>query len=409
MNITNIFSRAFSFICLLGFLLQVQQVSELYFRFETTSRTVFQILDLDRYQSIVYCPQSLDLVDRKNYTSYGILGHIPNSLEEVLYELERLTIKDILELTPHESTLIRGCQVRQGRVSTPVEMNRKECEAFFKVMKSVHGERICYTFIPNVPENYSAETIASSLTHTMAVYQIFIQENISNCTQAYVISTVMDGNNTEKYALHSQQFQAFIENKNTFNQSRLTIHGDPIEINRLPPPHDTKCTPSHDREKCYESCLTERFKAINRVPWSGFHREKLHFKILITTDLMNETISMFVDKAFDKCHSLCKTKTECLTQFSRTTVQEFQAGSFVLASMIPSFPHISLQAVPCLNLIEFIVQIGSSFGMWFGLSIISCNPLKWGKQILSKNFIHPRNNNRFRRLFPNRERLLANN
>ena len=409
MQLMKISSWVFSIICLLGFLIQVQQVSELYFRFETTSRTVFQILDLDRYQSIVYCPRSIDLLDRKNYTSYGILGHIPNSLEEVLYDLKSLTIKDILELTPHESTTIRGCQVRQGRELTPVELNQKECEAFFKVMKSVHGEKICYTFIPNVPENYSSGTIASSLTHTMAVYQIFIQETISNCTQAYFISVVIDANNILEDPLHSQQFQAFAQNKNTFNQSRITIHGDTIEINRLPPPYDTRCTPGHDREKCYESCLTDRFKKINRVPWSGFYREKLDFKILIAPDLMNETISKFVDKVFGECHSLCKIKTECLTQFSRTTVQEFQTRRFVLTSMIPLFPHISLEAVPFLNLIEFIVQIGSSFGMWFGMSIISFNPLKWGKQILLKNSVHSRNNNRLRRLFPNRERLLGNN
>ena len=29
-----------------------------------------------------------------------------------------------------------------------------------------------------------------------------------------------------------------------------------------------------------------------------------------------------------------------------------------------------------LNLVEYIVQIGSSFGMWFGLSISSFNPMK---------------------------------
>ena len=402
MNIRKICSRAFSLICLLGFLVQVQQVSDLYFRFETSSRTIYQIREMDYYQSIMYCPRSTDLLNRKNNKRYRILSQAPTNLVGVHQELSKLKIKDIFELTPSESDVIDACAIRHGKLFKPLELSQPECKAFFKVMKSVTGERICYTFIPRLSANFSVGDVAASVTHISIVHQVNIRPSISNSSHAFFISIIRDRNGNLKNPLHSRLFQANTENMKTFQHSRFAVSGDSIEISRLPPPHDTRCTPGHDREFCYENCLAEKFKKINRLPWSGFHSQKLDMTMITDVDLKNGTISKFVDYSVTECHSRCKLQTECLTQFSRTTVQEFYADAFFLSSMLPSFPHMSLYSVPLLNLVEYIVQVGSCFGIWFGLSISSFNPVKWGKKILSKNSknsIHRRKNNRHGRLF----------
>ena len=384
MNFKRISSRVFALICFLGFVLQVQQVSELYFGFETTSRTVFQIRDVDDYQSIMFCTRFTDLLDRRNLGEYGIRPEKPKSLTDRRLDLSKLTIKNILELTPSESSAIEDCIVRKGRLSTDVEMSQIECQKFFKVMKSVNGERVCYTFMPRSPLNYSVGDVASSQTYISVVYHLSLSPSISKSIYAFIISSVM-GRNT-KDPLDSRPFQANVYNMKSFNESWFTVYGESTEINRLPPPYDTKCAPGHEREKCYEDCLIDKFKIINKIPWSGFHRQKVDMKILTAIDLENETISKFAGKWFKECHAFCKLKTECYTRFSRTTLQEYQTRGFGIASMVPSQPHISVCAIAFLNLIEYIIQIGSCFGMWFGLSIISFNPVKWIKQIFqSKN------------------------
>ena len=399
MNFTKIFSRIFSSICLLGFLLQVQQISELYFRFQTTSKTVFQIRDDNEYQSVMYCPRAIDLLDRRNHKDYNILPFTPRAYGKLLLELSRLTIKDILELTPEESDVILHCAVRHGRISTVNIIQQQECFSFFKVMKSVAGERICYSFIPNSLVKYLAGDVASSLTFINSVYQLFINPSISKSFYASFISSVMDPNGSLKGILHSRLFQAFTENEKTFNQSRITIFGDSIDINRLPAPYDTECTPGHDRETCYENCMNDKFRIINRVTWSGFHTEKLDLKMLTPVDFQNKTISVFANESFEECYSLCKLRTECVTQFTRTTIQEYQSGQLSFASVLPSQPHMSVYAIPVLNVIEYIVQVGSCFGMWFGLSIISMNPIQWIKQILCKHSNRVFAYTRHRRLF----------
>ena len=392
MNIRKICSRAFSLICLLGFLVQVQQVSDLYFRFETSSRTIYQIREMDYYQSIMYCPRSTDLLNRKNNKRYRILSQAPTNLVGVHQELSKLKIKDIFELTPSESDVIDACILRRGKLFKPTELKQKDCQAFFKVMKSVTGERICYTFIPRLSANFSVGDVAASMTHISVVYQVNVRPSISQSSHAFIISTITDPNGNLTNILHSRIFQANTENMKTFANSRLAVSGDSIEIRRLPPPYETRCIPGRDTEVCYENCLAEKFKKINRIPWSGFHSQKLDMVMITDVDFENETISKFVDYSVTECHSRCKLETECLTQFSRTTVQESQADAFFLSSMLPLSPHMSLNSVPSLNLVEYIKQLGSSFVMWFGLSIVLAHPVKWGKQIVSKNSIHSRNN-----------------
>ena len=317
----------------------------------------------------------MDLIDRKRLKELG-KSLSEGSLEDYLRGLSSLTIKDILEFTPPESQVIRKCMVRVGRMSSATVMNQKECEAYFRVIKSVRGESICYTFMPSVWAKYSVRYVASSLTHTSIVYELHIEPSIAESYVAFFITSPTDSTGDSKDPLHSVPFQGLALNKH-FVQSRFAVYGDSIEINRLPPPFDTNCSPGHDQEACYEKCLAEKFKAMNRFPWSGFHRQKLNMTMLTPIDFQNETISRFVDTSLQKCHSRCKIRTECLTEFSRTTIQEYTAERLTLASMLPTLPHMSLYVVPFINLVEYIVQIGSSFGMWFGLSIISFNPMKW--------------------------------
>ena len=379
MNYKRTSSVIFSLVCLSGFVFQVHQVSDLYFHFYTTSKTVFQVRETDYYQTIMYCPKSVDLLNRSSYKNYSIGKQPPQNPADMFKELNSLNIRAIFQLTPPESDVIESCVVRHGRLATPLIMNRSDCNSFFKVIKSVNGVRVCYTFMPRMLTNYSIGDLSSSEGYTNVIYYIFFNRSIAGTKEASFISSVMDPHaNKFDHDLHSRTYQAKVVNFKTFNISCLYISGESTDINRLPAPHDTKCTPGHDREICYESCLQKGFKQINRLPWSGFYTQAIDIKMLTALDLRNRTILKFAEQSFERCHSLCKLKVECLTKFSRTTVQDFRSHYYLslFASMLPSFPHISLYTVPHLTLIEYVVQVGSCFGIWFGLSIVSLNPIK---------------------------------
>ena len=387
MNLKTICSPLFLLVCLSGLLFQIQQVSELYFQFLTWSKIEYRVREVDDYQTISFCPRFTELMDRTRHKEYGIQLEAPIGLDNILKEMSTLTIKDILDLTPPESDIIHQCTIRGIKLSVPLLLNRSECEKFFTVIKAVNGERICYTFMPPKQANYSIGDVASSQTHTNSVYQLNMKPNLGRSTNAFFISYYNDVEGKED-PLESRPFQAEFVNTRTFNQSRFAVYGESTEITRLPAPFDTSCTPGHDREACYERCLIEKFKAIDRIPWSGYHRLPLPVKMFNELDLKNETMADVATKSFQECHSSCRTKKECLTRFSKTTIEVYWETTlyfnFAIVSMVPTAPHIIVTAVAFLNLIEYIVQIGTCFGMWFGLSIISFHPTRWKKMIKTK-------------------------
>ena len=69
----------------------------------------------------------------------------------------------------------------------------------------------------------------------------------------------------------------------------------------------------------------------------------------------------------------------------------------VIGYRVPLGPYVSIHTVPSMTLIEYIVQFGSCMGMWFGLSIISLNPLEL--KILRKGTGEESTKSSIRRLF----------
>lgn len=406
MNIKGIWSCFFLMTCLLGFVFQLKEVFELYFRYQTTTKTELQIREVEDFQTTMYCPRYIDLLNRTNFQKYGLRPTLPTSPQEFEEDLNSLTVKDILELTPREGDAIYNCYLTNDitqNTSATLSLQHRQCYDYFEVIKSVSGERVCYSLMPRKKQTYSVGDTASSLNHTNTVYQIYLNPILAKTMLAYFITHLV---NPEKQLdpLDSRIYQARIWNTFTLNQSRCAIYGESIHIHRLPPPYDTQCSPGHKREVCYEDCLLQSFRTINRIPWSGFHKHKQNIKMLTSSDLRNLTISSLTTFWFKKCHSKCKMKTECQIEFSRTSAFEYQnrndlyVSNFAIQSMVPIGPHFSLHTVATLTLVEFIIQIGSCIGVWFGLSIISFNPVKW--KILQKNNSTSRViNNHPRRLF----------
>ena len=371
----RILSIIFSLVCILGFLIQLDQVSEVYFSFQTTTRIEYLIKETENYQTIFFCPRYFELINRTEGEKFGIKPHPPADYFGVVEEVSTLTVKQVMDLTPDPHSVIYTCSLRDSRVSTISVVNWTECSKFFSISKAVNGERICYRFLPKALTNYSVGDVASSVTHMNLVYGFTFTPLLSKTVFAIFISDFVDPQNLRD-PLYSRLFSSKSINFEGFHKLSFSVYGEMTEIIRLPPPYDTRCTPNHDRQYCYEQCLEEKLKVVNRLPGSGFHWQHLEIKVFTQKDYFNKTMEYVAQKAFCECHKSCKIKTECNSKFSRTSIQAFFSNNFYVASMVPATAHISSTTVPLLTLIEYVIQVGSCCGIWFGLSIISFNPIK---------------------------------
>ena len=178
--------------------------------------------------------------------------------------------------------------------------------------------------------------------------------------------------------LYSRMFSVEVKDWiNGFKSKGYQVYGQGIEIRKLPPPFDTDCLMGHDIQTCYESCLEEKFLKINRVPWSAFIRSPTNLTMLTPIDLDSKTKGLFVRLSMQECNATCRSRNECISEFTITTIHETVEGSLYVASMVPNAPHIGLDSLPFIVLVDYLVQVGSCFSTWFGISIISLNPSKW--------------------------------
>ena len=143
-------------------------------------------------------------------------------------KLSNLTVKDILEFTPGESHVIKECVLRQGIILIPRVMDQRDCEAFFKVTKSVIGERICYRIIPKIGSNFSVGEIASSKYFTNVAYTIYIKPDILATKIASFISWTPNKGDAND-PLDSRPYQVQVINQRTLIQSSFSVYGESTE------------------------------------------------------------------------------------------------------------------------------------------------------------------------------------
>lgn len=381
----RLFFVLFLVLCLGGFLLQLQQISQEYFQYKTITRLDVNLGDLQNYVQMYFCPRYIDLVNRTNHQRYNLQAARPLELSSILQEMRSLTIKDILNLTPDAKNIMSTCMVRSADFDTPYFHSNEDCNKIFNITKSVNGERICYSFQLTAKMEYSHSSVSSSLNFLGNVYEIELNEQLSETIVSVFIMRLVNTILAEtKHPYHSRLFGDKISNLNTLRQSRISLYPETTRIHRLPPPFDTDCIIGQHSQWCFEECILKNFKKIDRVPWSSFIDEELEMHMLLPADLTNTTITNFVKTAFTRCDKMCRLRTDCESDFTKT--RAFEAYDTIhnltrISAMVPSGGVIDVTSIRQLTLMDYLVQMGSCLGTWFGLSIFSMSSikLKWSQ------------------------------
>ena len=375
--------------CLGGFLFQLTLISQTYFKYQTITRLEVNIGDEDNYVQIYVCPRYSDLLDRSEYRKYGIRPFAPLELSDILDEISNLTIKSIFRLTPHVDKVISKCLIRSGRFHFPDWYDKNSCKELIAISKSITGEHVCFSIMVKGKERYSPSAIAASLSFALYVYEVELSHQLSKTmTMILIMRVVSNPMRSTFHPYNSRIFAGRINNLKTLKHSRLLLFPETTKITRMPPPFDTDCRPNQHSFWCYDLCLSRGLKVVNRVAWSSFIDEEVDALILSARDMNNKTIESIANATFDKCDEMCRVKSDCQEDFTKTKVTEINDSNHNLTSisaMVPAGGTFSIISVELLTLIDYLVQVGSSFGIWFGLSIFSTNPLKFKRLRIFKS------------------------
>ena len=391
------FRVAFKLFCLIGFLYQILEISIVYFDYKTSTKIVFKLDNKFINPSIIFCVRYPAILDRTKHLKYGILPRYRYNSTERYSDMSKLTIADIFDLTPDASEVILSCEFRENYYQLGlIPYNRTECYSLLHVTKYQEGGFICYQFRTTTADNkFRCAQAALSHNSNKELYFLLLHQRFFASNAIKLISFVPDGKNSSVLSMPiiSRSFYDFklryaSDLPETSKQNAFRIWGDMYSITSLPKPYDTNCV--EDKEKgyalCHRRCNIAAFKRHGYFPSNEYTIEPLPMKHLNQEALLNETLVQDIKSKSEACLKKCSRRS-CNYWYSVTVTETFlyyNKETIALASTCSNRPSVTIQFLPRITFMEFVMYMSSSLGIWFGISIMSINPFNSRRKCVTK-------------------------
>ena len=364
----------FNIICITGCAYQVGNVVMSYFQYQTVTRNRFESPTNISFPNLHYCFQYLysGLDWPKVIKKYGKVSEINTHREPWM---DVLTIKDIFEMTPEPE--IDECLYRDHTGHEVIRTEMNMCN-YFTISKYVNQQYICYHLKATEDIQFNYRNVYSSLLFDSMIYEIRYSNTLSASTKTRATLT------HSGLPFIGRKYALSFYKKPDVGQS-LKLSCQEFCHSLLGYPYDSFLCENHpdDFFHCMESCLSKlSMKTINRQPFSSFYEHPEDIKMISSEMLKNITIKSFLDDWNNQCEKVCIRLpckySYCITSgYAETHIDVAVAvkGSAIRIRS-PAAPNVKTTYVPSLPFLDFFIYIFSTFGTWFGLVIIRCNPMK---------------------------------
>ena len=400
------FNVPFKLFCLTGFLYQILEISIAYFAFKTSTKIVFELENKFINPSITFCVRYPAILDRSKHGKYNISSSYRYNKTEMSSDMSKLTIADIFDLTPDPNEVILSCQVRKNYYQFDLtSYNRTKCYSLFHVTKYQEGGFICYQFRTTTADN-KFHCSQAALTHNSnkQFYLLLLHQRFMASNAIKFISFIPDGYNSSVLSMPhiSRSFYDFKlrytpDSPETSTQNTFRISGDIYSIKSLPKPYDTDCVKEEEYSLlCLRKCNIAAFKRHGYFPSNEYTITPLQMKHLNPEALLNETLVRDIKSKSKACLKSCSRRS-CAYWYSVTIAETFSLlmnKTIALGSTCSNRPSVTIQFLPRITVMEFVMYVSSSLGIWFGISILSINPFNSRRKCVRKrkarqgNFVH---------------------
>ena len=373
-------SRFFVFCAVLGFIIQVVQVSMRFFAYTTTTTIALHIPPYIEPHPVALCMRFTDIIDRdKMLKETGVKLEILHSLEDGIREEGKLTIEQIFDYTPGPDHVISKCTIRpSGWLMT--SHGAEYCAQVFVVRKFFTQEFICYHISER---NYTPMHIEAATRSTFSkgnIYTLFFNESFNNLDSMTPITFrgKMPGRSRDHAPL-----LAYLRDRSKKKSAKkfAFLYLTPADVNRrlLERPYDTKCVVVHAEAagECRLDCLIEGFAPYDKVPGYELLTQKYKRRTMRIEDVQHPTNGPIIKQIHEDCDRKCRFKS-CDGGFTVTHTRQREANSSGIGFSLtaPIDPRVDLTAQPTMFFVEFFSFLCSCFGTWFGISFLSINSIK---------------------------------
>jgi hypothetical protein len=343
------------------------------------------IEDVLETPSLSFCVDYLDIINRTEASKFGLKTEA--SVEDYVREQKMLNMKQIFEMTPGINDTIQSCKILEKNSSRIRIINDPEaCNELFIIRKFYMQFFICYDFVVKHSRVYRLSKSSQAMNYIRLVYEIILDKSLDQANEITSIIHMFSKGlwlpmHSRHYSKTNYRFRDLTQHKINFNIFLVTH--SLIKMHLKEPPYDTRCSLHYGRFSCVRRCIKNGLKPLKKVPYSELTAESEltqigEFYPLSSENMEDpafETIYRSIEAACDgKCNQI-----SCNSAFTRTTMSAFLDSRYNFSSRIrvesPESPTMQMISLVNFTPMQMIIYICSCFGIWFGISIVSLNPI----------------------------------
>ena len=396
-TIKNVMNIVTICLCLTGLLFQLSMIADRYFKFQTRSEVQLSIPHEISTPQVSSCWFLQDIMKGKGF----------KSKLDYYEKLNEMSIKEIFESTPPTDYILnekQACTIRfphQLAARKPYP-NRIECMKMFTIEKYIQRDFICYKFelVAIDPKNklsiteYSLSPQAPGL-----IYRIWMNNSIFRTVDSFTAFT----HSKSTSDLHDSMFSRYLWYK-TDLESKVSdliidVTYSRVTLKRLESPFDTACRNfypySSSNSLLYQKMNEETMKVLHRV--NTFYPVKNHtlkHQMVNAHALRNDIFLEEYNEIFKKYNV---SYLDCFLSYYVSKVSISFGDMVTVGVFWPQDSRIKMEQVPNIELIDFLLYVCSSFGIWIGVSVLSIGQTINGiigwysgrKNSTEENIIHP--------------------
>ena len=397
-------------VCSTGFGIQLAGISQRYFSYST--RNYVSIYVVDNLPGVSTCWSLSEIIDFRKLNKKYSLNRLQSSKYDWKYLFEILaneTAESLFKATPSNETFFDknpACAIR-----FPDQMswrhpwyNRDECLEIVKVEKYLNRLNMCYKIsFKRDHGNLNLKYVTSSPSNPGFIYMMFLNPEIFDRMRLRYTAFAHSAKSSPLFDSVSS-----IEKTITIDgRFRIGIQFNPVSKTNLPPPFDTMCRFDDTKFKSgteyfFHILNLATMAELGHVHTLGHVHDRYKLPILSSNSFRNKSIDSRFKKLFKARTHLMYRICHLEYNLPKTSIEKYERTSLVV--YWPQDPGIDIFKVADQLLIDFIIYVCSSIGVWLGLSVFSVLNIitsfvsnKFGLQPVAPNIIDARSNFKTRR------------
>lgn len=298
---------------------------------------------------------------------------------EQYYEtLRRLAIKEIFDRTPDIEYFLRNdtaCLVRLPNEMVPEYRDNDNCMKILSIERYIQRDFMCYKItVSAIPssksldlEEYSLSPHASGLVHRLFLNSTPFGE------VSYFTIFAHSATTSDLYDSLFARTRDYYKGNGTHRMVILEVSFSGVSIERLKAPYDTSCRDFYPYESGaiyrMEGLKNETTATLRIVPtFSPVFDLNSPYGMITAHDLLNRTFLAKFNEIYKKYN---QTYLDCTLEYYVSKYSMSFGDKVTLSVYWPQDSQTVIRHVPSYDLIDYLLYVCSSFGIWLGISILS--------------------------------------